>query len=228
MTEEAFIRAVVDHPGQDAPRLDYDAWLDTHGAPDRAAYLRAEAARPGAVAVPRGIDPVWIARVSRPPAGVCCDHLARSAVEGPTSDADIDTAAAELSVVFPGPLRALLLNYRLGHLRNGPFVLPDADGPGLAVDGFVCLSDSELEDGTVSHELVERTLWLRDEFGLRSGFVYLAETFHDAAFVADCRGRSRGAVRRFDPYPGPDHPAPAYTRIASSVGAFLARLEPRT
>ena len=43
MTEdEAFVRAVVDGPGDDTPRLVYADWLDDRNDP-RCAYLRAEA-----------------------------------------------------------------------------------------------------------------------------------------------------------------------------------------
>ena len=42
MTEdEAFIRAIVDSPGDDTPRLVYADWLDDRADP-RGAYLRAE------------------------------------------------------------------------------------------------------------------------------------------------------------------------------------------
>ena len=40
--DEAFIRAIVDSPGDDTPRLVYADWLDEHSDP-RGDYLRAEA-----------------------------------------------------------------------------------------------------------------------------------------------------------------------------------------
>src|SRR4051812_7121155 len=91
MTEdEAFIRAIVDGPGDDTPRLVYADWLDDRDDP-RGAYLRAElewanAPRRG----PRSkafaekqrlekrlrrtaskLDAMWVFRVTRPPLGVC-------------------------------------------------------------------------------------------------------------------------------------------------------------
>src|SRR5262249_31741447 len=92
MTEdEVFIRAVVDSPGDDTSRLVYADWLDEHDDP-RGPYLRAETdpvrrwtdtrdvprlmagiAKLGRMAA--ALDPVWVARVSRPPQGVCCDHI---------------------------------------------------------------------------------------------------------------------------------------------------------
>ena len=84
MTEdEAFIRTLVDSPGDDTPRLAYADWLDEQGDP-RGHYLRAETRimrqwrdtrdfgvllRGMAQLGERGasLDPVWSARVSRSP-----------------------------------------------------------------------------------------------------------------------------------------------------------------
>ena len=56
MTEEAFLRAIVDRPGDDTPRLVYADWLDDHDASARAAFLRAErdADRPRSTACASG------------------------------------------------------------------------------------------------------------------------------------------------------------------------------
>src|SRR5436309_530177 len=89
--DEAFVRAIVAAPGDDLPRLVYADWLDDRADP-RGAYLRAEVEWAGRWAPPstragrwtmptkldrlaEGIDPVWLARVSRPPVGVCCDSI---------------------------------------------------------------------------------------------------------------------------------------------------------
>ena len=88
MTEdEAFIRAVVDNPGEDTPRGAYADWLDEHDDP-RGPYLRAEfewampwrnGERPTDNLALREraarLDPMWVARISRPPMGVCCEHI---------------------------------------------------------------------------------------------------------------------------------------------------------
>jgi len=75
--DEAFIRAIVDTPGDDVARLVYADWLDDRDDP-RGAYLRAEAewANTGKKekalrAAAARLDPVWVARVSRPPVGLC-------------------------------------------------------------------------------------------------------------------------------------------------------------
>src|SRR5215813_4740485 len=86
--DEAFIRAILDAPGDDAPRLVYADWLDERGDP-RGAFLRAESAvfheLPNSAAHPRlqialgrarkSVDPDWALRVSRPPFGACVAHV---------------------------------------------------------------------------------------------------------------------------------------------------------
>src|SRR6476619_528897 len=78
--DEAFIRAIVDSPGDDLPRLVYADWLDDRDDP-RGAYLRAErkAVVTGDVARLRQLAmelyPVWVARVSMPPFGVYLHHV---------------------------------------------------------------------------------------------------------------------------------------------------------
>ena len=117
--DEAFVRAIVAAPGDDAPRLVYADWLDEHGDP-RGDYLRAELewARPWQslecpdVAGPTadGLDPLWAVRVSRPPVGVCCDHL-RFSDPGPSVEVEwFDEFASRLGVIFPLALRAFLMN----------------------------------------------------------------------------------------------------------------------
>ncbi|MBN9523998.1 TIGR02996 domain-containing protein [bacterium] len=117
MTEEAFIRAVLDAPGQDTPRLVYADWLDDHDAPDRAAYLRAERAAVvnGDTTAMRelaaGLDPVWIARVTLPPFGVCLGSADVTDTGPAVSVADVDTAERRLGASFPADYRAFLLNF---------------------------------------------------------------------------------------------------------------------
>src|SRR5439155_11828794 len=85
--DEAFIRAVVDSPGDDLPRLVYADWLDDRSDP-RGPYLRAELEwakpwrsgerptdSPELREMAAEFDPVWVARVSRPPMGACCEHV---------------------------------------------------------------------------------------------------------------------------------------------------------
>lgn len=146
--DESFIRAIVDAPGDDARRLVYADWLDQKGDP-RGAYLRREveafrqtlraqpltpapAAGPVLAAVRslhqagRRLDPVWVARVSRPPVG----------------PEDLRTLEAEYEVTLPAEYKALLLNQNGGHPYPNEFVLPGARGRARAacVDTFAAIA----------------------------------------------------------------------------------------
>jgi uncharacterized protein (TIGR02996 family) len=126
MTEdEAFIRAIVDSPGDETPRLVYADWLDERADP-RGKYLRAElkavvrktgrvkpASVRGLAKLAEGLDPVWVARVSRPPVGVCCDRL-RFEDSGPPVSLAAITAAGLPPETPPGYI-AFLLNYNGGN-----------------------------------------------------------------------------------------------------------------
>jgi len=228
--DEAFVRAIVAAPGDDAPRLAYADWLDERGDP-RGAYVRAEVKAPNRLNLLRelahGLDTVWAARVSRPPAGVCCPHLARSSA-GPGEPSEIVAQEASLGLALPQQLRALLLNYSLGHLNGGPFVLPRGPGErGIVIDGLVCLIDPEPTDGQVSYELADHTEWLRDEYGIDPEFFYLASTFYDTEFLVSGCQSDYGSVLRTNS----DQIAEFGNRVepvAASLGEFLATLQPRT
>jgi uncharacterized protein (TIGR02996 family) len=126
--DEAFIRAVVDGPGDDTPRLVYADWLDDRSDP-RGPYLRAEcewaqpwrsgerpADSPELRELGAGLDPVWVARVSRPPLGVCRGDL--KVVEGEdgarVTDADFERIERRFAVTLPTDYRAFLLNWNGG------------------------------------------------------------------------------------------------------------------
>jgi uncharacterized protein (TIGR02996 family) len=127
MTEdEAFIRAVVDSPGDDLPRLVYADWLDERGDP-RGAYLRAEAewAQPWRRgerpilsnklrAMAKSLDATWVARVTRPPMGVCADHVGFTESGALLSPKELDRLERRVEVTFPTELRAFLLNWNGG------------------------------------------------------------------------------------------------------------------
>jgi uncharacterized protein (TIGR02996 family) len=120
--DEAFIRAIVANPADDAPRLVYADWLDERNDP-RGAYLRAEVTwaepwhtggRPtrdtGLLDLAGDLDPVWTARVSRPPIGMCHSRL-RFVSPGPRLNRDdIRTFERQTSISVPDAFAALLLN----------------------------------------------------------------------------------------------------------------------
>src|SRR5215471_3698309 len=39
---EAFLRSIIEAPDDDAPRLAYSDWLEEHGEPDRAEFIRVQ------------------------------------------------------------------------------------------------------------------------------------------------------------------------------------------
>lgn len=156
--EEALLRAVVDAPGDDAPRLVYADWLEEHGHPERAEYLRFEvklAHHLRGAALDReaiirwlanefnqsqivlNVCPCWLARVSRPPMGVCCEHIT-------FADPSPDRIRPAVSVegiwaiddrlFLPKDYQAFLLNYNGGRPRPATFRLPD--GGSVRIDGF--------------------------------------------------------------------------------------------
>jgi uncharacterized protein (TIGR02996 family) len=132
--DEAFVRAIVAAPADDAPRLVYADWLDERGDP-RGDYLREElkwaepwkANEVPTTAAPSAgdVDPLWVFRLSRPPVGVCLDHL-RFAECGPLLGVeDLDTAEEVLGVTLPAAYRAFLLNYNAGVIE--PHEMPDTE-----------------------------------------------------------------------------------------------------
>lgn len=119
-------------PGDDAPRLVYADWLDDRGDP-RGAYLRATVAWGGRLHQvetreraekqlrhnARSLDPVWVARVTAPPVGVCCDRIRIHDCGAPISTDRIDRVESRLGIRLPAAYRAFLLNY------NGGIPQPD-------------------------------------------------------------------------------------------------------
>jgi uncharacterized protein (TIGR02996 family) len=123
--DEAFLRAIVDAPGDDAPRLVYADWLDERNDP-RGGYVRAELdwARTRAAAGVRplqtaatGLDPVWVARITRPPGGICTDRLALTGRGPRLKPALLGDVESRYDLQLPAEYRAFLLNHNGGRLN---------------------------------------------------------------------------------------------------------------
>ena len=116
---DAFLADIVANPDDDTPRLVYADWLDDRDDP-RGPYLRAEreAAQTGDIPrlweLARRLDSVWVARVSRPPVGVCCDRVRFSNRGDAVTAADLDRFVARHTVFLGSDYRAFVLNYNGG------------------------------------------------------------------------------------------------------------------
>ena len=248
MTEEAFIRAVVDHPGQDTPRLVYADWLDDHGHPDRATYLRAEAAW-AALAVtclrpPEGelrdaaarLDPLWVARVSRPPLGACCDRLRWKASGDPLEPRHLDEIRRWPRVRLPADYAAFLLNHNGGSPLTADFAVPRTPLYGIPVGTFFPFRPGGdfREAGTLNGE-VDRywktrlpdlladlprntdptdAAWYHDFIPVSSGDDRLS-------IVLGVYGPHRGKLQYID---WQDEPQPFYPELSEHLGGSFAGL----
>lgn len=137
--EDAFLEAILDTPADAGPRLVYADWLEERGDP-RSQYLRAEVELVRAAADERpkiaarlaelagGLDPVWRARLSRPPIGVCCDRIRFTTFGDSRPLPRLNPAAFQLleswlGTDLPPTYRAFLLNYNGGTPEPGRLVL---------------------------------------------------------------------------------------------------------
>src|SRR5262245_34734324 len=91
-SDNDFIAAIASAPGNDVPREKYADWLEARRDP-RGSYVHAEKewaktkaneAETRLRRLAKEFDPVWVARVSRPPLGICADHV-RFHDPGPTN-----------------------------------------------------------------------------------------------------------------------------------------------
>src|SRR5262249_32328677 len=94
----------------------YADWLDDRSDP-RGTYLRAEreAVVTGDITKLRelagGLDPVWVARVSLPPLGVCCERFELRDRGLLVTGAEIKEVEQRIGVLLPADYRGFLLNY---------------------------------------------------------------------------------------------------------------------
>jgi uncharacterized protein (TIGR02996 family) len=153
--DEAFIRAIVDSPGDDLLRLVYADWLDDHEDP-RGPYLRAElewAKKPAQAAMKKvqrlakALDTVWVARVSRPPVGICLHSASvfEKGTRGPQlSLSDIENWGSQFGGL-PADYTAFLLNY------NGGDLTESVDVGGYEISGFVTINGKFTLDNLLRH-----------------------------------------------------------------------------
>jgi uncharacterized protein (TIGR02996 family) len=224
--EDAFLRGIADDPCDDLLRSVYADWLDDRGDP-RGAYLRAARAALASgdvedlLAMAARLDPVWVARVSLPPVGVCCAHLIF--VEfGPRLDA-ADVAATErrLGVTLPADYKAFLLNYNGGRI-DVPLQTPTGEPlPDEETDWTFYPAAALRRFGTSPEEKddppdVALTAWL-------SRFVCVGHQYGDAVLLG-VSGPDFGQVRLVDAVSGYDYGFERYRRGRSANAATFAAL----
>jgi len=151
--EESFITDILRGLQDDKPRLAYAEWLEVEGDL-RADYLRTELdwaktrnstaeARLREMAV--NLDPVWVARVSRPPVGVCADHLRfrepfPNQIRPKLSSTDLDWMERRFELKLPVDFRAFLLNYNGGLPEPFHFRIPGRTYGQGEYEELACLS----------------------------------------------------------------------------------------
>ena len=126
-SDNDYIAAIVAAPGNDVARREYAEWLKAQHDP-RSDYLQAEIewaktksyeAETPLRKLAGEFDPVWIARVSRPPVGICADHV-RFHDPGPAyirpvlQEADLAWVEKRFGITLPADYQAFLLNYNGG------------------------------------------------------------------------------------------------------------------
>jgi uncharacterized protein (TIGR02996 family) len=236
----------VDSPGDETARLVYADWLDDRDEP-RGAYLRAEvawgkkrtsAAKKKLEKLAGGLDAVWVARVSRPPVGVCCDRI-RFADCGPRLSAKkIDAAERELGCTFPPAYTAFLLNYNAGAVEpRDAAPTEDVTASCKVARSFYALGGSfDPESGTGPGDVVKMAEFLRGE-EMQSAvdpefpidrLIPLAtpEWDFDIVFLG-VAGKEFGKVYHLSNLQDHGLDSDHLTVAAPSLPAFLAKLKPR-
>jgi uncharacterized protein (TIGR02996 family) len=252
--EASFIATILAGPTDESRRLEYADWLEERGDA-RAGYLSAETAwartrsdraktelRDLAVS----LDAVWVARVSRPPVGVCADHLQfrepnRTRGRPTLSAADLDWIESRFGLTLPPDYRAFLLNYNGGLLVPSHYRIPGKSYPAWEYEDLAYLStvwaavETEADwDCTLVGNLLglEEIRADRDSHGERwrsepyCDFIQIGKgppTGEGELVHLGCRGQVNGRV--FLVTPGMPEPGQlGHWEVAPSFAAFLAML----
>lgn len=234
--DESFIRTLVDSPADNAPRLVYADWLDERGDPrgnfihaelqwyNQAASTNATSVRQHLQSLADRLNPTWVARLSRPPVGVCCDRV-RFLQSGPRLSAE-DVAGAEqrVGLRFPPEFRAFLLNYNGGRPSPAYFATHGRAGDSIyfSVQDFGSLKRTR-SDGLVI-EIVDTTLFFRDELQMPDEWLYFAAAQVEAdVLLVSANPGTFGEVHYWS------HITPGFDeyqvrKVADSIPEFLGML----
>jgi uncharacterized protein (TIGR02996 family) len=243
--DEAFIRAIVEARGDDTPRLAYADWLDERDDP-RSKFLRAEhewarkrRKKDAVLKLAAKLDALWVARVSRPPVGACCEHI-RFADCGPrVTSVQIDRAEKVIGCEFPPAYQAFLLNYNAGDVE--PTEVPDDRESVRAVckaaNSFFALGGTfDPESGKGPGDVVQMMTHLRSDEMRRHGqpgfpidrLIPLAtpEWDYDIVFLG-VAGAESGRVFYLSNLQDHGLDADNLSVIADTLPEFLAKLKPK-
>jgi hypothetical protein len=133
-TESDHLRAILQSPAVEALRADFERWLASQHDP-RADFLRKEArwaaTRKGRDAArvleaAATLDPVWVARVSRPPLGAFLTRTRLHHSGPPLCAEDLDWFERRFQCQMPADYRGFLLNYNGGWPKPERFRLAHA------------------------------------------------------------------------------------------------------
>lgn len=129
--EDVFLAEILASPQEESVRGVYADWFQDREDP-RGEYLLAEMAWAKTLDseaetqlwnMAATLDPVWVARVSRPPVGVCLKRINYYGFKRPKlTDSDLDWIEKRFTLKLPPDYRAFLLNFNGGlpvpaHLR---------------------------------------------------------------------------------------------------------------
>jgi SMI1 / KNR4 family (SUKH-1) len=135
-SDNDFIAAIVSARGNDAPREEYANWLEARRDP-RSGYVHAEKewaktksneAETRLRRLAREFDAVWAARVSRPPMGICADHVrfhdpGHTEIRPALTQVDLAWLEKRFGITLSPDYQAFLLNYNGGRPEPGHYRL---------------------------------------------------------------------------------------------------------
>ena len=244
--EDALLTAILDTPSDAGSRLAYADWLEKQGDP-RGGYLRAEAkafqqgsggsegiARIRRLAV--GLDPVWVARISRPPVGVCCDRVRFKKNWGAAprlQPVAFTKVESWIGTNLPPAYRAFLLNYNGGQPDPSRFTL--SSGRHRRVDELLSIwspegasEDFDLDLVSFAEDhLVGNPPLRQPGIGIPADCIKIGVcdlTGEGDTLCLAFTGKRRGQVSLVNPPLGPSEGEATVTQVAESFPAFLAML----
>jgi uncharacterized protein (TIGR02996 family) len=233
--DEAFLQEILAHPDDNTPRLIYADWLDEHDQSERAEYLRAECRIAAGLETVKQLakwrrlasllEAVWVARVSRPPLGVCVRSRLFVPADRPTTEKAIRAVERRFGMRFPADYRAFLLNYNGGGFAARPADANEDPNRSHIEEWFWGIDLGEkswLGDlGTLAESCIEGSDGVYSDAGL---FPIGAPEQERMLYLLETSGERTGRVVLHDHMIDPwDQPA-RWARVAPSFAALLARL----